>query len=100
MPKVKVLQVISALGNGGVESMIMNIYRKINHEKITFDFIIHTNERKYFEEIKKFGGNVYQIPNLRDVGIIKYCKNLAEVIENNGPYDIVHSHNLLHNAFI
>jgi glycosyltransferase EpsF len=95
----KVLQVVSALGNGGVESMLMNIYRNSN-ENVVFDFLVHTDDRKYSEEIKQFGGNIFQMDNMINTGVIKYIKTLSRVIKENGPYDAVHSHILFQNGFI
>ena len=37
---VRVLQVFAALDSGGVSNFVMNIYRKIDTEKIQFDFAI------------------------------------------------------------
>ncbi|MCT0164186.1 hypothetical protein EFM11_01200 [Lactobacillus helveticus] len=42
---------------GGVESLLMNYYRKINKDKIHFDFLCNTLEKISFEdEIKGLGG--------------------------------------------
>ena len=48
----RVLQIIAELGNGGVESMIMNIYRNIDRNKVQFDFIAHNENNKYLKEIE------------------------------------------------
>ena len=96
----RVLHIIAALGNGGVESMIMNINRNMDKDKCVFDFIVHTDERKYIEEINKLGGNIYQLPNMIECGIIKYMRLLIEILRNGHVYHAVHTHMLLQNGFI
>ena len=44
---LKVLHVVGRMGCGGQETMIMNIYRKMNLSKIQFDFLVHTTEKKF-----------------------------------------------------
>lgn len=46
---------------GGVESVIMNYYRKIDKKKIQFDFLCNTDEVAYEDEIKLLGGTIYKI---------------------------------------
>lgn len=98
----RVLQVVSALGNGGVESMLINIYKNIDNldDKIIFDFVVHTNERKYIKDIKKNGGHVYQIESMMNSGVVKYIKELKKIIKFNGPYHAVHAHILFQNGII
>ena len=60
---IRVLQVTGVMNRGGAETMIMNLYRKIDRTKIQFDFITHTDlEASYEEEINSFGGKVYKFP--------------------------------------
>ena len=47
---IRVLQVIGIMNRGGAESMIMNIYRKIDRNKIQFDFVEHTNNKALFDD--------------------------------------------------
>ena len=47
---------------GGVESFLMNYYKKINKDKIHFDFLCNTHEKISFEdEIKELGGKIFKI---------------------------------------
>ena len=89
----RVLHFLSGLSAGGAETMVMNIYRNVDHEKIRFDFIVF-NERSsfYTEEIKKLGGRIFTVNPIRKVGIWKFIKEVKKVIYEYGPFDIVHSH--------
>ena len=50
---VRVLQVVTYMGRGGLETMLMNYYRNIDRNKIQFDFSSFTcnlnkNKQKRF----------------------------------------------------
>ena len=56
---IRVLQVVTYMGRGGLESMIMNYYRHIDRDKVQFDFLVHRQERAAFDdEIEALGGKV------------------------------------------
>ena len=38
---IRVLQVVTYMGRGGLETMLMNYYRHIDHSKVQFDFLTH-----------------------------------------------------------
>ena len=46
---------------GGMESFIMNYYRRINREKIQFDFLTNCPSIAYEQEIAALGGHVFKI---------------------------------------
>ncbi|OKL36557.1 glycosyltransferase family 1 protein [Domibacillus mangrovi] len=88
---VKILHVVGAMNRAGTETMLMNIYRNIDREKIQFDFISYSQEDAHYdEEIKKLGGKVIKLSKTRSV------KEIYDAIKKNGPYDVVHSHTLFH----
>ena len=45
MEPIRVLQVVTIMNRGGLETMLMNYYRKIDRSKIQFDFMVHRSER-------------------------------------------------------
>ncbi|WP_455544260.1 glycosyltransferase family 1 protein [Intestinibacter sp.] len=93
--KYKILHIVGGMGKGGTETMLMNIYRKIDRKKIQFDFIYTTNEETYYDkEILELGGNVLRIDPLSIKNINKMIKQICDCIEKNGPYQAVHAHTL------
>lgn len=91
--QIHVLHVIGQMNRGGAESMIMNIYRKIDREKIQFDFVVHTNSICDFdEEIKSLGGNIYSCPRFKGSNIISYIKFWNDFFEQHKEYKIIHGH--------
>lgn len=90
----KVLHIVGGMNVGGTETMLINLYRKLN-TNIQFDFISYYDKDAYYDdEIRKLGGQVIKIDSPNKVGMIKSIKNLCEAIKENGPYDAVHAHTL------
>ena len=54
---IRVLQVVTYMGRGGLETMLMNYYRHMNRDKVQFDFLVHRDfEADYDQEILSMGG--------------------------------------------
>lgn len=87
---LRIVHVIGKWVGGGVEAVVMNYYRHINHEKIQFDFICDEDSTNIpYEEIESLGGKVILVPPYQK--IFKYQKELIKVFKENN-YNIVHSH--------
>lgn len=87
---IRIAQIIGKWVGGGVEAVVMNYYRNIDHSKIQFDFICDDDSTNIpYEEIEKLGGKVILIPPYQKV--LKYHKELKKVLKENN-YKIVHSH--------
>lgn len=100
---VRVLHVVSALDiGGGVQAMLMNIYRNIDRSKVQFDFVAYSVSESdcYKQEIENMGGRVFCIESPGENGIFKFIKNLIRIIKENGPYDVLHGHNGWQNSFV
>lgn len=90
----KVLHVVGGMNVGGTETMLMNLYRKVN-EDIQFDFISYYEKEGYYDsEIERLGGKVIKIKAPNKIGAIRSIVDLKKVIEENGPYEAVHAHTL------
>ena len=73
--------------------MVMNLYRNIDHNKIQFDFIIHTLEKQaYYQEIIDMGGRVYHFPAFNGKNIFLLKKKWAQFFTEHMEYKILHSH--------
>lgn len=90
---IRVLHVIGAMDRAGAETMIMNYYRALDHEKIQFDFLVHTDRRcDYDDEIESLGGRIYRIPRFNGVNYSSYKKTCKAFFEAHPEIDIVHGH--------
>ena len=99
--KLKILQVFGSLGMGGAESRMMDVYRLVDKDQVSFDFLsLSTEENQYYEEeIKKMGGRVIKISSPRDVGVLKHIKALRKIFRE-GQYQAVHAHTSYHCGLI
>lgn len=92
MEPIRVLHVVTYMGRGGLETMIMNYYRNINRNKIQFDFLVHRDfEADYDQEILNLGGKIYRLSRLNPFGK-KYLNELSQFFREYPEYKIVHSH--------
>ena len=58
----KLLCIVGSLNQGGAETFLMKILRKIDRSKYMIDFCVMRNEiGEYEEEIKELGGKIYHI---------------------------------------
>ena len=92
----RILHVVGGMNRAGAETMLMNLYRKIDRNKIQFDFVVFTNKKgDYDDEIIKLGGKLFVIktsnPVLRTIALKKFFKK-------NSQYKIIHCHTLLSNS--
>lgn len=87
---IRIAQIIGKWVGGGVEAVVMNYYRNIDHSKIQFDFICDEDSTNIpYEEIEKLGGKIIIVPPYQKIN--QYTKQLTKVLQE-GKYKIVHSH--------
>ncbi len=90
---IRILHIVGIMNMGGLENLIMNIYRNIDRDKIQFDFLITRQEEGIFDqEIKSLGGKIHNIPSMESIGVINYKKILRQFFEEYQEYQIVHCH--------
>lgn len=90
---IRVLQVVTTMDIGGLETFIMNIYRNIDRTKVQFDFLKHRETDSFFdEEIRQMGGRIYNVPSIHPFHHNKYLNSLDSFLKMNNEYKIVHSH--------
>lgn len=89
---IRVLHVVTYMGRGGLETMLMNYYRHIDRDKIQFDFLVHRDfEADYDSEILSLGGKIYHLPRLNPFSL-NYRKQLDLFFKQHKEYKIVHVH--------
>lgn len=90
---LRVLQIVTYMEKGGIENMLMNLYRRIDREKVQFDFLIHVEKRAEFEdEIGQLGGRIFRVPERNLLNPGAYFKALDAFFREHPEYTIVHSH--------
>lgn len=77
----------------------MHILRHINREAFQIDIAVHTTAPgAYDEEIRALGSRIF--PCIEPSRPRTYARNLTQVLQEHGPYDIVHSHVHHYSGFI
>lgn len=92
MEPIRVLHVVTYMGRGGLETMIMNYYRHMDRSKVQFDFLVHRDfEADYDREILFLGGKIYHLPRL-----IPWSKHYLNALEQffleHPEYKLIHVH--------
>lgn len=98
---IRVLHVVSNISKtNGVMSVLMNYYKKINKEKVQFDFLYYDDYLDTFEdEIKLLGGKTIKLP--KPSSFHKFKKKLNEFLKcNYKTYQILHIHDVFMSAFL
>lgn len=89
---IRVLHVVTYMGIGGLETMLMNYYRHVDRKKIQFDFLVHRDfEAAYDREIIELGGKIFRLPRLNPINLY-YWEQLDKFFGEHREYKIVHSH--------
>lgn len=93
----KVLHSVSIMNRGGEETFIMNVFRKIDRDKIQFDFLCVINDKgDYDDEIHLLGGHIHYLKINRIKGPIKQLDNAYLLYKflriHRGGYDVFHLH--------
>jgi glycosyltransferase EpsF len=72
----RVLHVLSGMNRGGAETMVMNLYRKMDRSKVQFDFLTYRNDPcAYDEEILSLGGRLFYVPSIGQSNPITFVNN-------------------------
>ena len=81
---IRVLQVVPNMQAGGIETLIMNLYRNIDRSKIQFDFLVHYKGKFFYDdEIRKLGGKIYHLSVRDDNNLPKYIRDLNNFFRNH-----------------
>lgn len=94
MKPIRILQYIGSLNPGGSQSMIMDLYRKIDKSQIQFDFIIdRKDDGHYVDEIESLGGRVYVFGDyFKGYNYGRFVKQWKKFFRDHPEYDVIHCH--------
>ena len=100
MEPVRVLNVVGRMDRGGIETMIMNVYRTIDRSQLQFDFLAHYGkpDADYNEEILSLGGRIYEMPRIKSTTktyytkFFEYRRALIDFFTEHQEYNILHGH--------
>lgn len=96
MEPIRILHENVVMGAGGIESLLMNVYRNIDRKKVQFDFLVHRNEAAFYDdEIRRLGGNIYVTSRFNPLNNQPYLEGMQNVMVSHPEYKIIHCHSEL-----
>lgn len=99
---VRVVHCLDSLEiTGGVQTMIMNVYRNIDKSRVQFDFAAYDvpEQNSYVHEIESSGGRVFKVDNLSTAKPLRFYMQYKRLFGNER-FCAVHAHNIQHNGII
>lgn len=90
---LRVLQVVTTLNRGGLETMLMNHYRALDRSRVQFDFLVHREAPGAYEaEVLALGGRIHRVPALALRNLLRYRQAVDAFFAGHPEYRIVHAH--------
>lgn len=95
---VKVLHIVGVMNRAGLETFIMNMFRSINKDNFSFDFLCLKKQKgDYDAEIYDLGGEIRYVEFRQSGGVTRHLHNYSDLknflTSYNDVYDIIHIHN-------
>lgn len=89
----RVLQFVPGFLSGGIESLLMGLFRCMDKSRLQFDFLVDTQEAlPEFEEIRSAGGRVFQLGRFLDAPL-RYQREVGRILDTySEEYLAVHCH--------
>ncbi len=103
---IRILQHVRVLDSGGIEAFIFANLRKMNRNKVNFDFLVTRDQHEFYDdELDKLGckkivlnykryNNSILNPISQAIAFYKFCK------ENKNKYPIIHFQSIGANGFL
>ena len=93
MIQIRVLQVIGAMNRAGAETVVMNLMRAIDRDRVHFDFLVHADKRcDYDDEIEALGGTIYHLPRYNVINGAQYRRACRRLFDEHPEIQVVHGH--------
>ena len=95
MSKKKVLQYFwGKLDSGGAETLIINIFEKMDKQTYNVDFLVYENKEYFYnQKVKSLGGNIVALSNTEStclpIRLVKRWANLYALLKKE-KYDVFH----------
>ena len=102
---VKVLYFVDRMLKGGIQSLVIEIVKNINKEKVQIDFLLLDDGKEYELEntLKDLGCKIYKLNGIwinTSLDFFKYKKALDNFFKEHNDYDVVHMHSSSKNYMV
>ncbi len=96
---IRVLHVTGGMNPGGVETWLLQILKNINRELFSIDILSHTLDKcAYDDEIIALGSRIIACLDFSKPW--SYAYNFKRIMNDYGPFDIIHAHMHRFNGFV
>lgn len=90
---IRVLHVLQRMEAAGTQALLMNLYRNIDRDKVQFDFLVEYPDKQFYDdEIIQLGGRIYYTSVRLDKNIIKFERQLKQILQEHPEYKVIHVH--------
>lgn len=90
---IHVLHVVGNMDYGGAETLLMELYRHIDHERFVFDFLVHDHQPGFYDdEIVTLGGQILRVPSIGATSYRTHVKALRNIFYTIDSKTIIHAH--------
>ena len=92
---IRILQIVGGMHRAGIETWLMHILRNIDRDLFQIDFMVHSLDPcEYDDEIRSLGSRIFASPYPPHPNrhIWTYPAFFRQILQEYGPYDVVHSH--------
>lgn len=91
---IHILQSVSNMDRGGIESMLMNYYRQLDRTRFQFDFLVNKAKPGFFDaEIRARGGRIFQSPGVAPQQYPAYLRYMQQLLAQHPEIRVLHAHN-------
>ena len=91
---IHILQSVSNMDRGGIESMLMNYYRHLDRTRFQFDFLVNKQKPGFFDdEIRALGGRIFQSPGVAPQSYPAYLRSMQQLLAQHPEIKVLHAHN-------
>ena len=91
---IHILQSVSNMDRGGIESMLMNYYRHLDRTRFQFDFLVNKKKTGFFDdEIRALGGRIFQSPGVAPQSYPAYLRSMQQLLAQHPEIKVLHAHN-------
>ena len=88
---LRILHCLHSLNRGGIETWLYHVLRNRDPARFHMDFAVATDKTSdYDEEFRRLGAGIF--PCRYPMRPWRYARDFSRLVEQHGPYDIVHSH--------
>lgn len=95
MEPIRILHENVIMDPGGIEALLMNVYRHIDRDQVQFDFMVHRPDHAFYEdEIESLGGKIYRTPKFSPIPghYQSYMNSVEKILREHPEYKVLHAH--------